>query len=118
MNSLKTLFQYLDAEAISLDKEEFNFQFNSHPDYPSLLALSDTLSFFNVNNGAFKISSAEIDLLPNKFLAHLKKDNADFLSFVEKKESTVSYTNGIEKKYSLTKDKFVEKLFPDYQFFL
>lgn len=108
MDQLKTLFNYLNAEDIHLDKEEFNFQFNSHPDYPSLLALTDTLSFFNVNNGAFKIGSTEIDLLPNKFLAHLKKDNANFLSFVEKKATMISYTNGSEKKYSLSKDKFVE----------
>ncbi|HXJ97777.1 MAG TPA: vitamin K epoxide reductase family protein [Gelidibacter sp.] len=108
MNNLKNVFNYLDAEQIQLDKEEFEFQYNSHPDYPSLLALSDTLSFFNVNNAAFKIESTEIDLLPNNFLANLKKDNVNFLSFVEKKETTISYTNGSEKKYSLPKDQFVE----------
>lgn len=108
MDNLNHLFNYLNAEQIHLDKEEFEFQFNSHPDYPSLLALSDTLSFFNVNNAAFKIDSTEIDLLPNNFLANLKKDNVNFLSFVQKKDTEISYTNGSEKKYSLPKDQFVE----------
>lgn len=108
MDNINNLFNYLNAEQIHLDKEEFEFQFNSHPDYPSLLSLSDTLSFFNVNNAAFKIDSTEIDLLPNNFIANLKKDNVNFLSFVEKNETKISYTNGSEKKYLLTKDQFVE----------
>jgi hypothetical protein len=30
---------------LKLDKQEFIFQFNSHPNYPSALAFSDTLNF-------------------------------------------------------------------------
>lgn len=40
---------------LKLDKEEFYFQFNSHPDYPSALALSDTLDFFRIENDAYEI---------------------------------------------------------------
>ncbi|NCP05178.1 MAG: thioredoxin domain-containing protein [Flavobacteriales bacterium] len=107
MNPLKTLLQYLDAEKISIDKEEFDFQFNSHPDYPSLLALCDTLTFFNIDNAAFKVDKAEIDLLPNNFIAKLKKGHTDFLSFVERKENKISYTNGTEQKLLVTKHDFV-----------
>lgn len=106
MEHLKPLFNYLDAEHIQLDKEEFDFQFNSHPDYPSLLALSDTLKFFNITNGAFKIDRSEIELLPNNFVARLKKDNIDFLSFIEKKEDVFVYTNGTEQKHSASKSDF------------
>lgn len=108
MDQLKPLFNYLDAENINLDREEFNFQFNSHPDYPSLLALSDTLNFFSINNGAFKIDSSEINLLPKNFIANLKKGNSSFLSFIEKNENTVTYTNSTENRNSVSKDKFVE----------
>jgi hypothetical protein len=31
------LFQYLEKEGIFIDKTEFLFQMQSHPDYPSLL---------------------------------------------------------------------------------
>ena len=31
---------------LKLDKQEFIFQFNSHPNYPSALAFSDTLNFY------------------------------------------------------------------------
>jgi hypothetical protein len=33
---------------LKLDKQEFIFQFNSHPNYPSALAFSDTLNFMGV----------------------------------------------------------------------
>tara|TARA_R110002096_G_scaffold42475_6_gene114654 strand:+ start:16911 stop:18548 length:1638 start_codon:yes stop_codon:yes gene_type:complete len=112
MDPLKPLFKYLDAEQIHLDKEEFEFQFNSHPDFPSLLALSDTLNFFNINNGAFKIKKSEIDLLPNTFIARLKKGHTDFLSFVEKKDNSFLYTNGSEKNNSVPKNDF-ESLWDD-----
>ncbi|TXD82435.1 hypothetical protein ESY86_14410 [Subsaximicrobium wynnwilliamsii] len=107
MELLRPLFQYLDAENIALDNDEFEFQFNSHPDYPSLLAISDTLKFFNVHNGAFNVDSAQIELLPNTFIARLKDDKTEFLSFVEKKENVIWYTNGTEKKHNIPKSDFI-----------
>lgn len=97
MSTIKSLFNYLESEEIYVDKDEFDFQFNSHPDFPSLLALSDTLTFFNIKNGAFKVNKSEIDLLPNKFFAKLNKGNSDFLSYVQKMNDTVIYSNGIAK---------------------
>ncbi len=40
------LFQYLEKEDIFIDKNEFLFQIQSHPDYLSLLSIADTLRFF------------------------------------------------------------------------
>jgi len=94
MSTIKSLFNYLEAEEIHIDRAEFDFQFNSHPDFPTLLALSDTLTFFHIKNGAFKVSKTEIDLLPNKFFARLNKDNSDFLSYVQKKNDTIIFSNG------------------------
>ncbi|MCZ8331336.1 MAG: thioredoxin domain-containing protein [Flavobacterium sp.] len=91
------LFQYIDKENINIDKEEFLFQIQSHPDYPSLLAIADTLSFFNIDNGAMRIDSSEIDFLPNQFIALLSEvDHKPELYFVERKENT--YFCKIDKK--------------------
>ena len=38
-----------------LDKQEFYFQFNSHPNYPSALAFSDTLNFMGLQNDAYEL---------------------------------------------------------------
>ena len=69
------LFDLIKAEKIYIDKEEFVFQIQSHPSYPSLLAISDTLTFFNVENAALNISFEEIDLLPDNFIALLTEIN-------------------------------------------
>ncbi|URM37593.1 hypothetical protein [Flavobacterium anhuiense] len=83
------LFQYLKKEGISIDKDEFEFQVQSHPDYPSLLSISDTLSFFNINNGAMRVASSEIELLPERFIAYLSDEKISY-NFVLLKRKEVN----------------------------
>ena len=64
------LFNYLETENIKIDQEEFTFQVQSHPEYPSLLAISDTLSFFKIksnnNRRINKLIKANLAPLKNK----------------------------------------------------
>ena len=46
------LFKYLEREQISFDIAEFYFQIQSHPEYPSLLSIVDTLNFFILKNAS------------------------------------------------------------------
>lgn len=95
------LFQYLEKENISIDKTEFLFQIQSHPDYPALLSIADTLSFFNIDNGAMRVEATDIDLLPNHFIALLNEENKrPQLYFIENKND----------KYYCTKDKKVVEI--------
>ncbi|MFV7235503.1 thioredoxin domain-containing protein [Flavobacterium sp. ZB4R12] len=91
------IFQYLGKKKIIIDKSEFEFQMHSHPDYPSILAISDTLSFYNIENGVIQVETSEIDLLPDCFVALLdnEKSNQEFC-FIEKKDNAYFYT--IDKK--------------------
>lgn len=83
------LFQYLEKEQISIDKSEFSFQIQSHPDYPSLLSIADTLSFFNINSGVIRVEVSDIKLLPDHFVAFLnEKMSSPQLYFVERKGNT------------------------------
>lgn len=54
---------------LKLDKQEFLFQFNSHPNYPSALAFSDTLNFMGVRNDAYELDKEYWDELPEEFIA-------------------------------------------------
>jgi uncharacterized membrane protein/glutaredoxin len=88
------LFQILEKENIIIDKTEFEFQIQSHPDYPSLLAISDTLSFFNIDNGAMRVEASDMVLLPDRYVALLSEsENNPQLYFIEKKGSAYFYTN-------------------------
>jgi len=91
------LFQYLKKENVTIDQNEFIFQLNSHPEFPSLLAISDTLSFFNIDNLATKIDFEDVIHLPNNFIALLKKEsNQPFLATIEKEGAEFKYQE--EKK--------------------
>lgn len=94
------LFQYLEKENIVIDKSEFDFQIQSHPDYPTLLSVVDTLSFFNIKNGVLQVDYAEIDALPDHFVALLNLDGQQ-LCFIEKKGESYIY-----KKVSNTTDEY------------
>ena len=60
---MNTFFTKLD-----ISKNEFNFQFQSHPNYPSALAFSDTLNFLGVKNDAYELEKEYWGELPSEFI--------------------------------------------------
>lgn len=85
-DNLKFLFQYLKKIDITIDQDEFAFQVQSHPDFPSLLSIVDTLSFFNINNVAIHVPISNLDLLPNHFVSLLKEEIKEpRLYYIEKR---------------------------------
>lgn len=97
-SSYNYIFAYLKNEKISINKEEFIFQLQTHPDQNSILALSDTLNFFNVENFAYKIGDDEE--LPEKFIGHIKfeKEKPDFVFIQNKKDFFEITTDNVQKK--------------------
>ncbi|WP_400078891.1 vitamin K epoxide reductase family protein [Winogradskyella sp. R77965] len=110
-DNIEVLSQYLNSEKIYIDKKEFDYQLSSHPYYPSLLAISDTLSFFNINNAAIRVPKDKFDLLPGSFIANLKGGNGNFLSFVNKTDEEITFTNSEKnsKATSTSKEEFLNK---------
>jgi uncharacterized membrane protein len=73
-----------------IDSEEFLFQFKSHPNYPSALAFSDTLTFSGIKNDAYNLEKEYWDELPHEFItvynnnfALIKKEKTLFKLFSE-----------------------------------
>jgi len=79
-------------EHFKLDKQEFYFQFNSHPNYPSALAFSDTLNFLGLKNDAYELDKEYWNELPEEYMALVdnsfslvkKKGNNDFTIYSDK----------------------------------
>jgi hypothetical protein len=99
------LFQYLKKEKISIDQNEFSFQVQSHPNAPSLLAISDTFSFFKIQNIAMQIEHKDIVHLPDNFIALLKGESTPFLAFIERIETGFRYTYN-DKPIVVAKETF------------
>lgn len=106
------LFQYLKKENIAIDQQEFIFQIKSHTEYPSLLAISDTLSFFNVQNIVIKLDFGDIVHLPKNFIALIKKNNEQpFLTLIEKNTQGFKYQYG--KKELIASETEFKDLYKD-----
>lgn len=92
MITIDELLKYLN-----LDIDEFLFQFQSHPNYPSALAISDTLNFLGIENSAYEldkeywreIATDFITLYNNKFALVKRELNANNYSVFSDKSSLV-----------------------------
>ncbi|WP_027380191.1 thioredoxin domain-containing protein [Chryseobacterium daeguense] len=84
---------------LKLDKQEFLFQFNSHPNYPSALAFSDTLNFMGIRNDAYELDKEYWDELPEEFIAIV--DN----TFSLVKKTGASYSIYSDKTKTLNKEE-------------
>jgi ABC-type bacteriocin/lantibiotic exporter with double-glycine peptidase domain len=71
-NLLKKLSIKIDPAAISAELE-------IHPDYPSLLAISDVLTAFNIENSAFRVDHDNLFTVPCPFIAHTNLNQGDFV---------------------------------------
>lgn len=76
---------------LKISQSEFLFQLQSHPNYPSVLAFSDTLNFLNLKNEVYEIEKKNWEDLPSQFITIYKNEytiveklNNDFLIFNDK----------------------------------
>lgn len=82
---------------------DFEELFLSHPNYPSLFAITDSLNVLAVENIAIKIPKEQFVELPDSFLAIFKQD----LVLVLKKEDSVIVQTDEGKKEKYTFNEFL-----------
>ncbi|MDP9958733.1 vitamin K epoxide reductase family protein [Chryseobacterium lathyri] len=100
---INAVFLYLKSIDVKIDKDDYIYQVESHPETPSLLAFSDAFNFFGIPNGAFNVGFEELEVLPETFLTILDLGEGHLiLSYIEKKEDHFMYTDneGIKKDIS------------------
>ena len=100
-SELEAVCSYAQSQNIKIDKEEFKFQVETHPNFPSLLAFTDALTFFNIPNIALKLPFEEIEKLDNSFVALLKNEN---------QSQTFYYVTRDGNFYSFKKNNKTKKL--------
>jgi protein-disulfide isomerase len=106
----KATLAFLKILNIKVNKETVNEILRSHPDYPSILSISDTLYKFYISNGAGRIEKADIDELPVPFMAPLKDKEFPIAVVKEVTDSSVLiYNKNFTKTISLNKETFFKK---------
>ncbi|PQA94985.1 Thioredoxin [Chryseobacterium piscicola] len=102
------------TQHLNIDSKEFNFQFQTHPDYPSALAFSSALNFLGIKNNAYDLKKEYWQELPEEFItihknkfSLIKKDknryivHSDEMQSISEKELLVNSQNMVmlfEKK--------------------
>ncbi len=64
----------------------------NHPDYPSLLSVSDALNRWQVENMAVKTEKEKLDELPLPFIAHSDENGGTFTTVTKITSDAVEYT--------------------------
>ncbi len=69
---VKVVIQYLRLLKVQVTNTTINETLQNHPDWPSLLCVSDSLNLWHIPNAAGKIDTSKIDELPLPFMAYIK----------------------------------------------
>ena len=100
---LKLVQKFLQINKYSEIKNEFKDLFLSHPNYPSLFAITDSLDLLSVENAAIRVPKEQIVDLPSNFLAYFKEE----LILVEKAKNFVRVNTMKKGSQKMAYEKFL-----------
>ena len=105
----KVFTLFLRKNYYFVDEKEAKLQLESHPDFPSLRAVTDTLDYLGIEHLAISVPKDALDQLPDCFLAIMdtKDKQQNSLVAVEKKNDKMIVHN-VESKQQMDRDSFLE----------
>jgi uncharacterized membrane protein len=109
-SNVKATISFLKQLKVKVNNATVNETLQNHPDWPTLLCISDSLNKWNIPNAAGKIDTEKIDELPTPFIAYTN-DRENPLFIVSK--ATETTIEGNNKSYKRTilenKEDFIKK---------
>lgn len=97
------LKKYLHKNGYVNQKEAFDDLFLSHPNYPSIFAITDSLDVLSIENIAIKVPKEQFIDLPENFLALYNGD----IVLTTKKDNSVTIINSSSKQKELSFNEFL-----------
>ncbi len=94
---------YLNHNGYGNQKESFEDLFLSHPNFPSLFAITDSLNALSIENIALKVPKEQFQDLPDNFLAIYKND----IVLVNKTTSSITVQSEELKSKKLSFTEFL-----------
>ena len=94
---------------LTIDSERLNLQLLSHPEYPSLKSITDTLDYFEIDNLAATVPKEALSQMPTSFLALINSEGGDDVVLAEKKRGMVLITMSDDTKEKLTEEAFTNR---------
>lgn len=103
--------QLLNSLKVKISPSTVDFCLQEHPGYPTLLALSDCLSEWKVENQGYYIKRENYDsddlLFP--FIAHLKENGGRFILVRSILDGRVVYSDELKKKWEISESEFLDR---------
>jgi protein-disulfide isomerase/uncharacterized membrane protein len=78
-NSIATVYKLLKCLRVPVTRQSVREELESHPDHPSLLAISDVLRQWEVHNSAYRVDASKLIDVPCPFIAHLSPNGGEFV---------------------------------------
>ena len=103
--SIINLLDLLDIEVTVTRVEKTLF---GNPNYPSLLAISESLKQWKIDSDAYMVSPENLLELPVPFIAYMK-DNGSFLTVKEIKDDHVTYLNDEHSEIRIKLGDFINQ---------
>ncbi len=108
-NAVVATYQFVKAIGAKVTEETVEETLKSHPDFPSLLATSDALSEWGIENVAVKITPEQLRETPTPFLTYLYIDDGIFVVVKSVKDDVVHWMHTIEGIKKDTFEEFIKK---------
>jgi len=109
-NPEAAVIKLLKCLAIGIEPATIITELEKHPDYPSLLAISDVLTAFDIDNAAYRVDAENISTVPCPFIAHTNLNGGDFLTIEKISGETVLASSDKWNRHTLSLDEF-KKMF-------
>ncbi len=87
----KAIIVFLKLLRVKINNATVNETLQNHPDWPTFLSLSDSLTKWNIPNGVGKTDDTEIDQIPTPFIAHTNNQEAPLAIVTTVTDSTIVY---------------------------
>ncbi|MBS1510717.1 MAG: hypothetical protein JST86_07755 [Bacteroidetes bacterium] len=105
--NVKAIIVYLKLLKVKVNNTTVDETLQNHPDWPSLLCVSDSLHKWNVPNGAGKVDKEQIDELPVPFIAYTNNIETPLAIVTEVYGSQIKlYSHDYGKPQMTSKDDF------------
>ena len=108
--NIKATINFLKLLKVKVTNSTVDETLQNHPDWPSMLCITDSLNKWNIPNGVGKIEIDKIDELPTPFLAYTHDRENPLAIVTEISSDTINlFQKNYNKPVTETKEHFIKK---------
>lgn len=108
--NVKATIVFLKLLDVNVTRSTVDETLQNHPDWPSLLCISDSLTRWNIANAAGKIEPSEIDQLPTPFMAYTSSVENPLEIVTEVTDNSITlFSTKQNKQITESKETFLKR---------